>query len=266
VFSGALALGANQCTINIGDSINFESLASLVESFNSTNIEQDEFETTEEFEQRKRSTLNKEILEDNLLLKATYSSEHANYNADTEQFNIQSFAWTNLGVGWDRVFPRFNEYKIEANFWSNHAAGLARTDEVIGSYTGTNAFGNSVDVTKYQSTIYGVFDRMSAKSVVTMEAGKKTWKMDFIDNENNREVIRIDVPRERARFLKENMQVGILVQPKPPYLVVTEDTKKPTRDYPAEIETTTYAFVADIICAIITDENGIVLRTVDVDY
>ena len=74
----------------------------------------------------------------------------------------------------------------------------------------------------------------------------------------------MDIPREHAKNFKDTAKAGILIKPKPPFKAKAFDViSRPTFHNPISNNRQTFVIVADIICAVITDENSYVLKTIN---
>jgi hypothetical protein len=60
-----------------------------------------------------------------------------------------------------------------------------------------------------------------------------------------------------------NMRVGVIIQPTAPYVATTERHWSATIDDPREVGAVAQIIIADLLCAVLTDENGRVVKMID---
>lgn len=274
------AHSAERCGISVGDRVAFHDPAQVYGQMQGMRLVKDEFETTAAFERRvaeARQTFNKPIL-----LRGIYSREHTNYDADNSRIVMQRYAWDNLGFGWDDVFGYNNSYGIEAGLSNNHATALKSNERVIGTFVGSNAYGASVEVTQISRISYGVFDRKSNSyreetwrneirvlndQDKELQRKYEEWGMEFeIRKTFGRPAVLIPMSVDEAKRIISKLQVGILVRPKKPFVAEGERYWGAKIDRPEEIKANYRVIVADMICAVIADDGGRVLKTVPTAY
>ncbi len=225
------------CTHAVGDVVKILSPAVVAKQISGYAVVKDEFETTEEFNARKKAA-NKKRPNGTLMVKATYDSEHAIYDANSEKFLIKRYAWHNIPGYFSDSVPSISRY--DSGF---RAIGLQINEKVTGSYKGSNAYGKEVAVITSVRTVYGIFD------------SKQKWGSPYIS---------LAVPRAQAKALKSNMRFGIEFTPKEPFLFQGERYYDPTSDDPREIVVKVNSIVGDIECVVVTDAKGTVLKVVDI--
>ena len=131
------------------------------------------------------------------------------------------------------------------------------------SYRASNAFGVEVTVRVLEGTVYGVFDKpLPLKPRSSHEASRAEWAHEITTGEYSSPAVVLPIPLQRAAELKERMRVGVMVRPKEPFTVTGGDHKQPDIEFKTERKTEINLIVADILCAVITNQNGVVLKTV----
>ncbi len=246
-----------KCNLNTGDKVVFQEVAVLFDELSLFPVEKGEFETTGQFEKRKKLASSKVDLEEVHFLEGTYDINQVTYDADNEEFVLTKYAWSNIGVDWDAVFP---ENSIIGRL-SILGFGLRREQSQSRTYQASNALGVSVTVAVIERLTYAVFDRRGTK-------GKIPWKYDLLVpvKNHNAPAIRLPSPPDQARNLKNSMRVGVAVRLKPPFVARGSTHYDPSIELRIELFATTNVIFADILCAIITNDNGTVLKIVETAY
>ena len=253
------------CTHAVGDVVKMISPMAVAEQMSGYALVKDEFETTEEFNARKKTP------NGTMIVEATYSPKYVNYDADNERFLVEVFAWSNVNGRFEDSVPSVSSF----DFGNLHAIGLHIEENAIGSYPASNAYGKEVEVVKSILSVHGIFDRKGKKDYSnqeTLATENKTWAFDFkassiySDGPKRNAGIFLPTPRAQAKILKTDMQIGIEFTPKEPFLFQGEKHLKPTIDRPRDTVIKTSSIVGDIKCAIITDAKGTVLKVVETAY
>ena len=215
-----------------GDIVTFrnavEVYASMATSVTISDITKGEFETTPQFEVRKAKAIAAANFPKTMLLEGTYNADFAKYDADNQHFVIRTGAWDGMYVSWNLVFNIGNPYGIGPLFSSDQAQG-------IGLVKGG-----------YRRPDYGVFDRKLPFRWSSLEARRQEWAHEITTGYNN--AIVLPIPIQRAPELKDKIRVGVMARPKEPFTATNGISLN--------------LIVADILCAVITDQDGVVLKTI----
>ena len=160
---------------------------------------------------------------------------------------MKTYAWDNMGVGWNEVFGVRNPYRIGplSRFAPVLGVRLAQDEKIVRSSR------ESID-----RTVYGVFDSpLPIKLGFRSKASRPKWTHELTTGEYDSPAVVVSVPLRRAAGMKNKMRVGVMVCPKEPF---TAAGKQHWR----RVDETINLIVADILCAVITNQDGIVLKTV----
>lgn len=247
----------NRCEISIGDKVIFRDPVEIYALMHDMQLTKDEFETTEAFENRVAEATS--AFSEPILLRGTYDREQTNYDADNSHIVMKRYAWDNLGFGWNDVFGYENDYGIKANLTDNHATTLQSNERVTGTFIGSNAYGASMEVTQILRTSYGIFDRAN-------DSRKETWEGEVWVGKHASPAVLIPMSVDEARRVISKLQVGILAKPRKPFVAEGKRHWDAKVDNPKEVTAKYYVIVADMICAVITDDQGRVLKTVATTY
>ena len=260
-----------ECPV-VGDAVTFrdvtEVYASMAASLAGSHPwTKGEFETTAQFEARKAKAMAAADFHQPVLLEGKYDPGQVEYDADNQVFVMKTYAWDNMGVSWDKVFGFHNPYGIKplSNIDPVQGLGLAQDEKIVRSYRASNPFGFGAEVTMHviERTIYGVFDSLlPLKPGSGLDASRPKWNHELTTGEYDSPAIVVPVLLQRAAKLKNKMRVGVLVRPKEPFTATGEQHWSPKVYRPTEINETITLIMADILCAVITDQDGIVLKTV----
>ena len=244
------------CTHAVGDVVKILPPGIVAEKMSNYAIVKDEFESTEEFNARKKTAM-EQAPSERIIVEATYDPEYVHYDADAEKFSIEVYAWSNIGGGFRHSVPSGG---------GGHSIGLQVEQKITGSYKVSNAYGKEVEVVKSLINVYGIFDRQRKTN------GANTWVFDFkesgnyADETNKAAGIFLPTPRSQAKTLKTDMRFGVEFTPKEPFLFLGETHFKPTVKTPQEAITKISSIVGNIECAILTDAKGTVLKVVETAY
>ena len=218
-----------------------------------------EFETSAQFAARTRETTRRASRR--LAVEGTYDPGQVMYNADAQEFTVAVYAWDNLADGVDRVEGRLNRQVLPSRWDDMASIGLKEREYEDGEYVGQNAFGATARVTKIQRERYSVYDQVLPS--------KKEWRTETTRTDSSHGVsiqvpaVRLRANVDNARALKKNMRVGVIIRPKAPFVATTEKHWSARIDNPREVREITHIIIADLLCAVLTDETGQVLKMVD---
>ena len=217
-----------------------------------------EFETSAQFAARMRET--SQQLNIPFAVEGTYNPDHVVYNADAQELTVGVYARDNLADGVDGVEGRLNRQVLPSRWDDKASIGLKEMEYADGEYVGQNAFGATTRVTIIRRERYSVYDQVLSS--------KKEWHTETTRTDSFHGVsmqvaaVRLRANLENARALKTNMRVGVIIRPKAPYVATTEKHWRATIDDPREVTQITHIIIADLLCAVLTDENGRVVKMI----
>ena len=124
------------------------------------------------------------------------------------------------------------------------------------SYTGSNAFGASVQVSKVErSATYVSFDRQETTSV--LESAGAVYKDDYL-------ALPLNIPAKKAKALQGAVRVAYRYKLRPPLLGSYQSFELPKLNWPFEREENQTLVAASLTGIIVFDnKNGDVLRSID---
>lgn len=132
---------------------------------------------------------------------------------------------------------------------------LQQTETAKDTYIASNAYGQEATVERSSS------DVISIKSWNTFPKSIY-WKLPKKDGEDGYSVY-IPVPIEQAKTFKVGLKAGIEFLPKPPYLSTDTDHVRPKMDWPIDITYNHQQFDGFVLCAVIANKDGKVMKTVE---
>ncbi len=273
-----LALGtessfaAGQCPVKAGDKV---SLLPPVEAYNlfaKHDLERDEFETTSEYHERLRKISDSPEFQKVLFVSRAFEtgSEFSDepfiiYNPDREMFKINVYAWSNSGFLTEKV----SKLLYGQNEIASHDVLLESVETPFGSYKASNSYGASVDVIKVKVVTYGLYDRR-------IEHGRRslfsvpTWKVKTTGKNKNttttKGYINITADRKMARRIKNKMRFGVAFYPRAPFAISGKVEGIPSIKNPEERHVTTNVLIGNILCGMITDGEGKILKIIETTY
>ncbi len=252
------------CTHAVGDVVELLSPAVVAEQIYKSVLVKGEYETTEEFNARKKVALEKNPSR-KMIVEATYSPKYINYDADNEGFLVEYGTWSNVTRQFNTTIPfTITNYDLPP-LGILHALGLHQKEKVIKTYTASNAYGKEVEVVKFARNVYRIFDRTSKND-------EKTWEFDFAkkgsySDENLISVgIFLPVERAQAKSFKSNLRFGIEFTSREPFIFQGMHHQKPEINNPIEVEMEINTIHGDLECLIVTDAKGTVLKVVETAY
>jgi hypothetical protein len=210
----------------------------------------DEFETSDAYAARVEAA--RAQLPPQFVVSIPLDPEYVKYNADTGAFDIQSYAIRNINIDWFSAFYDTPYYTSVPHHSSNNIdIVIDRTDRVTGNYVGSNAFGVSARISQIARTSQAIFDREPSRY------GQSLFEISPSDPPT---VWHLPMPAEQARKMKGKLMGAVVIIPKAPFYF--EQTGRPsdaTISDPREITNVFKIIVADIQCALITDDANTVL-------
>ena len=235
------------CSYKIGDQATFTTpddyLVVAKANQQGLGVEKGEFETTQDYNKRlfaaQKSLAIKPVL---LQHPADYDKPDSGvtYLADEQQFRFFVGAFIGTLTGFD--------------YRELDKVVLQETETSKDTYVATNAYGNEALVQR------SVSDVIAIKSWNTFPKSIY-WKLPMKDGEEGYGVY-IPVPIEQAKTFRVGLKAGIEFLPKPPYLSTDTDRVRPKMDWPIDITYNLQQFDGVVLCAVIADKDGEVVKTV----
>lgn len=196
-----------------------------------------DYETNNDFEKRKIDAFSRKIIGDisanDLMIFSlsvenfkSYSSSSVrfNYDADDSKLSIYVFPETktlsNIGAP-DYMYSFGTELKgldlFEIDMELNN----------LGEYTGANAFGRTVDVTKSQLITYGI-------ATNHIDSIKNNRSYYYSNDEKYESFVDLSIDTKNAKDFVSDLAAMAVFRPKYPYLYFHFDSIKPTIEKPKE--------------------------------
>jgi hypothetical protein len=244
--------------------VHFQDGEEIFETLSNAAPEKGEFETTASYEQRLAEVRAKVDLSAPIIAQAIYDPDMVEYDADRQVFIVKTYAWDNLGVASDVALPRGNRWGIETSLLGNAEVALKKEEIPTGSYEATNSYGATTTVLQMNRFTFAVFDRAYPRTPGKGNGTAEAWRATTLSG--NSPAIEISVPLDQAQATKQGMKVGIAFQPREPFVASGVYTNTPTITNPREITATTNLLIGNILCAVISDPDGIVIGTADPGY
>ena len=215
----------------------------------------DEFETTAEFEKRKNQTYQKLAGNPVMVIKRNlYAPLHKfEYDADNQYFMLTGGYTDNIRryvIGGNGIVCNFSDNCLCASndYTTNEIECIVdREATELGTYIAENAYGASVTVEKSKVVLHELLMRPG-------ESGEL-----FYSNTP----FYINVPFEKAKYLKGKLQIGYVVKIKEPFFLNEVYSISPTRDKPRDTLGVWNKIVAELLCVVVTDNKSQVLKAVE---
>ena len=260
------AANAAVCPVKVGEATHYVEPKRVYDELKALNLRKSEYETAKEFEARVKEAMSQEAVTASYLLRGSYFPEDLTYVAEREEFIIKEGAWGGP-FPWGNVFGGWGIYdgeRLLKNPW--RIKELDNLDPVQGVWLVDveRLIGTTAGVAKIERHAYAVFDEeIPLVPGSFMEPSRESWKCELKSGELDRCSVRLSAEREKARSLKENLSVGIVAKPKPPLAATGTKRWKPTAGDPRDITVHYRVIVADILCAVLSGQDGKIVKTVE---
>lgn len=228
---------AQDCPFEIGESVEPRDFSNVFEKLNQVSIEKDEFETTQEYEARIKALR----FGNPVLIESEARPYYSRYEADHNRFVMTRYFFdpeTIWALIYDDLPKAYRKVSHASDYQITGALTNGKTKENLMGTGPYDLIFEAVHSSRYPAiNLEWLFDKKSYR-----------WRKDSRWKE---EVIFVDVPRERAEEIVDQMRVAYYVVPKPPFKLEILDR------YDSRV------LFADIHCAMIMDPDGVVLRVVE---
>lgn len=245
------AVADDLCSSYVGKAITPLSFDDATKDFQNL-TPKDEFETSDAYKARVTEALAgipKGLL---LIEKKPEDRKFFEYNADSQELSIVSFAFHNTGFdAWGAFYGTVYNDRLKADTSNNAVVVVERTEIPDGSYEAENGFGVKIQVTKLKLLTYVIY-----------EGPRKVGDYNFFKKETEKGsyVGKLKLPPAEAKKLKSEARLAFVVLPRDPYIVVGQYlVGEPTIKNPVERIDTYKALIADIQCGLLMDKSGKVL-------
>lgn len=161
------------------------------------------------------------------------------YDADSGILTVQTYVFHNTNIGiWEAKYNATPAFDFDL---FNRSTVIDVSDIKSGSYTGTNAYGASVQVTK--------INRLAKVIVEPM----KNKQRSFLPRRQSK-LGAISMQPDQARAIKDGKSIVYIVKPAPPYKVTsTYIAEEPTIRYPYEVSYDVQILVGRFECSLLID-------------
>lgn len=211
--------------------------------------EKEEFETTPQFNERRSSAI--ESLPSAFAFWVELDSEDIYYNADSQRLNVPrnsigsfvSRSQYNSTLNWDSEL-----WDYEDRFGSHLGIGAYRHSEFVSEYQAENAFGTSIQVSRFEAEIGAVLERLSMESLFKFE--------DEDPSSETYDALSAPMEPSQARLMKSEVRAAIYYIPTEPYAGQGTSRHRPTFDEPFDIHTELRLLHGDIQCVGLFDRLG----------
>ena len=246
-----------------GTKVEFHQANEVYNFVSSQTVEKDEFETTASFEKR-RDEMNAKlagspvmVIKNNWYFSDFGGDGSPKYDADNERFVVDGFICEKYDKEGRMLLPRpdcsteFSSKFIcsDERFSPFTDAGFSCMADIkkkeLGQYEAQNAYGASVAVEKFATIHHEVL-----------------WNLTPGENKlsYNGKPIYIEVPLEKAKKLKDELQIGFVVKLQEPFFSSDVRQSPPTRDYPVDMLMSIKQIIVELLCVVVTDEKNQVLK------
>lgn len=250
--------------VQVGDTIEFVNIKTYIDHFSSIDMEKNEFETLSEYKNRINAEAEKIDLK-GILIETAKDLEQLKYDVENQRFYFNSYFFSNSRYSFVTNSLE-SSGKFEKLIYSNQVAYLSvgPTDRTsLGAYQAQNAMGASFTV--HKMIAHRIF-------LVSYKDRNNKFKSEFptaivLDEGEDEGIIPkkiayLNMEREMARSIKDNLKTGVMVDFVYPYYVSAKQKISPTIGNPNDVLVTSDNFLVSFKCGFINDSNGKVLKVV----
>lgn len=171
-----------------------------------------------------------------------YESIKYKYDANKEELSLYALAKEKRLSS--AILDGFANQMVNSYF---DAFDIERVINSESNYLGSNAFGATAKIKKYEATQYGI------------ASGKVDWlyhvrERDYILNNPTARVI--NLAKRTAKEVLPNLSAIILLKIKPPYIAYSHAWQKPTMEWPVEMQTKGKYLIGDAVGVIYYNKNN----------
>ena len=264
VLSGSLAAAHPACSLKAGVHVQVDQLDVLLDAAGGVAIQKDEFETTEQFEQRK---VQASLASTAFALDLLTDQEHAVYDADRSVWTFHEFFPS--GGTYNFHEDALIEAGVTAADWS-HSMMLRSIDVDQGSYVASNAYGYEVSVTKILAIRIGIIE-IAWGQPFPSDYRKRYGPMfemplsvrrpsPGLPNGFEMAAFEVPMPVEEARLAKGGFRFVVAGELVDPFRIGYTRYILPKIDNPRDATVEMTYLIADIQCGVLTDHEGKVLK------
>jgi hypothetical protein len=247
------ALAQNHCEAFIGKTVKPRPIDEVFSQYSKVLASKGEYETTESFQQRlEKSRQNLPAIS---ILLTDLNKNFVRYDADSKRLNVANAAFygaSELSTGYDKIGIKTR------GLYATHYEFPPKATK-LGGYSGSNAFGASVWVTKLNVLNRRVFDEGFSDD--------QTWGKGLFAGISPRttvDVMSIEMSPEEAKAVKSGLTGAIVFVPKPPYFAEGSPSHlPPTIDAPLDTTSVLQVVIADIQCALLVTRANKVLAAIE---
>ncbi|MGF6229468.1 hypothetical protein QFZ27_003423 [Inquilinus ginsengisoli] len=250
-----VAASTQACDSYLGQMITPVSFDRVRAALSRLPTQRNEFETTPQFDARVANALGN--TDGTYIVQAAFNPKYATYDADRQQFAVQTYAIGHGQPYWDTVFGYGHPLYGQVEYGSYENIGLSvSSSETAGTYVGSNAFGVTARVTETTRNEKAIFDRKAAY-------GEDLYSPPGSDVYSTRIIAEIPADPATAPRLKNTMKAAVVIAPRSPWVAAGRGhINTPTINNPQTVEQVVSAVIADIQCALITDGTNKVIAAV----
>jgi hypothetical protein len=253
-------------SVRVGDTIKFVDIKKYIDHFSSIEMEKDEFETLNEYKNRINTEAEKVDLK-GILIETSKDIEQLKYDVENQRFYFNSYFFGNSTYSFVSQSLK-NSGKFEGSVSLDQVAYLSvgpSNTIPLGDYQAQNAMGASFTVQKkkaHRVLLVAYRDRNNRykrdfPSVILLDEGQ-----DPEEKYVTRKIAYLEMRREKAKIIKDNLKTGVMVDFVYPYYVNGKYKITPTFGNPNDVLVTSDNFLVSFKCGFITDPNGEVLKVV----
>lgn len=263
ILSASFVAAHPACGLKAGERIPVDDLDAVLSAAGGAAVQKDEFETTEQFEQRKAKAT---LTSSEFALDILTDQEHAVYDADRSVWTFHEFFLSGGNYNFDE--EALATAGLGNAGWS-YSKMLRSTDVDLGSYLASNAFGREVLVAKGLATRTGIIEIAWGQPLPSDYMARFDPKFQMplsvrlpaVGLPDGLEASAFEVPMTvaEARLAKGGFRFVVAGELVEPFRITHTSHIFPEIDNPKDVSVEMTYLIADIQCGILADKEGRVL-------
>ena len=237
---------AQSCPAYQGQTVSPMTFDQVASRFSRALSPKSEFETTATYEARLRAIVGADA-DHEFIIGKTADPQYIKYDADQQVLTLQSYLFDNININYDVMSDLPGS--LAGGAMSNTDVVIEQSDNVAGSYSGSNAYGASTRVARISRVTKGIFDHWGQRA-----SGSGL----FANDDPN--WLHFPLSSEKASALKPHLRIAFVVVPRPPYVVRgVGSSGRTTINHPIDTQEQVTLLTGDIRCALVLMDTGTVL-------
>ena len=243
-----------RCSAYVGQVINPMSIDLAAAQVAPLGRPRGEYETTEAHQKGMAALGSK--LPETMVVMVPLDRERIKYDADRQGFEIEEYAIDNSNAPVEAALYAGDKPILPFTPMENIDIVGSSSEQVVGTYGATNAYGARVNVAQVQRVTKAIFERKAGNRETLFRSPQP---VDAPPDFTTKPLGFFGVSPSIAPTLKSQLMAAVLIAPQAPYYVTGKKRWGARIDRPTEVSERVDLVIADIQCAVVTDAKHFVL-------